>query len=98
MGYLMTYEVRVRPSARKSIERALPAIQEKFEFLLQVLRTAGPTGPFGWRNYGKLKGSRKSRYHCHLASDHSYVACWEWHKGALLVEVYYAGTHKDAPY
>jgi hypothetical protein len=93
----MIYEVRVRSSAQKSIDKAPAEIRETFEILVNVLSLNGPTGPFRWRNYGKLKGY-KARYHCHLSANHSYVACWEWFKGDLLVEVYYAGTHKDAPY
>ncbi len=40
----------------------------------------------------------KNKYHCHLAGNHSFVACWEHHKEVITVEVYYVGSHKDAPY
>ena len=35
-------------------------------------------------------------YHCHLSRD--WVACWRWEKRTIEIEVYYAGSRKDAPY
>jgi hypothetical protein len=97
MGYLMEYEVYLRRSVEKAVERMPPDVQESFKALVELLRIKGPTGPYIWHNYGKLRNSRY-RYHCHLTANHAYVACWEWKKDVLIVEVYYAGSHKDAPY
>ena len=31
-------------------------------------------------------------------TDHRYVACWTYHKGKIVIEVYYVGTREKAPY
>lgn len=53
---------------------------------------SGPMQP-AWPNFSKL-GPHK--YHCHLA--YSWVACWKFDKGNILIEVYYVGHRKNAPY
>jgi hypothetical protein len=50
-----------------------------------------------WRNYGKLKGEANT-YHCHLTADHQWVACWRSEEKLLIIEIFYAGSHQDAPY
>lgn len=62
-----------------------------------MLGETGPSGPHKWTNYGKLKG-RTDCYHCHLSRNHAYVVCWEVRKQEVIIEVYYAGTHQNAPY
>ena len=93
MGYLVT----IRNSAKKSLSKVPLEVQQVFEVLVAVLQTSGPTGPHNWTNYGKLKG-KKNKYHCHLTKNHEFVACWEYLKEEITIEVYYAGSHKDAPY
>lgn len=93
----MDYLVTIRNAAQKQLSKLPLDIQQRFHLLVSVLRTAGPTGPHGWRNYGKLK-DQKNCYHCHLANNHAYVACWEYRKNEITIEVYYVGSHKDAPY
>jgi hypothetical protein len=80
----------------KSVEKMPAAVQVSFNLLIQVLKIHGPTGPYQWMNYGKLKG--KEAYHCHLTKNHKWVACWCIEKGALQIEVYYVGSHQGAPY
>ena len=47
-----------------------------------------------WPNYSKLADGS---HHCHL--DYSHVACWrETSQGIQIVEIYYVGSRKDAPY
>lgn len=50
-----------------------------------------------WSNYGPLK---KDEFHCHLRKGKpTYVACWRvLDKQVKIMEVYYVGTHEDAPY
>jgi hypothetical protein len=91
------YRITIRKSALKQLSKLPLGVQQRFEILTEVLRQGGPSGPHAWTNYGKLKGSG-SRYHCHLTSNHAYVACWEYQKDVITIEVYYAGSHKDAPY
>ncbi len=93
----MEYRVKVRKSALKRLSKLPLDIQQKFDILMEVMKTGGPTAPHSWTNYGKLKGS-KNQYHCHLARSHGYVACWEYQKDIITIEVYYVGNHKDAPY
>ncbi len=45
-----------------------------------------------------LMGYQTNTYHCHLSHNHGYVACWENQKKTITMEVYYVGSHKDAPY
>jgi mRNA-degrading endonuclease RelE of RelBE toxin-antitoxin system len=91
------WRVLVRSSARKAVAKLSGEMQERFNILLDVLAEAGPSGPHKWTNYGKLKG-RQDCYHCHLSRGHAYVVCWEARKHEVIVEVYYAGTHQNAPY
>jgi len=87
-------------AARRTLKvlRRMPVkAQDSFWRLFAVLRDGSPTGPRNWRNHGKLKG-RIADYHCHLTSDHRWVACWRGEEGTLLVEIYYLGSHQDAPY
>lgn len=62
-----------------------------------------------WPHFGPLG---KHAYHCHLTKSKSpenttgkkgaeacYVACWRVEdKKVKIVEVYYVGTHENAPY
>jgi len=82
---------------RKRLE-ALPLnVQQGLQALIEVLETGGPTAPYRWKNYGKLKGM-KNKFHCHLSADHRFVACWQLENDRVTIEVYYVGSHKDAPY
>jgi hypothetical protein len=56
-----------------------------------------------WPNFGPLykqKGVPDNAYHCHLKQGRpTYVACWKIEdKKVKIVEVYYVGTHENAPY
>ena len=46
-----------------------------------------------WANYSKIG---KDKYHCHLS--YSYVACWNYEKSGITIEVYYVGSRENAPY
>lgn len=42
---------------------------------------------------------RNYYFHCHLRKGHpTYVACWEADVQAKKIEVFYVGSHEDAPY
>ena len=86
------YTVKILKKALKNLNKMPFDIQEKFKLLLKDLKNKGAVQP-GWKNYSKLDGDK---YHCHLS--YSWVACWTWKKGTLLVEVYYAGSREKAPY
>jgi hypothetical protein len=46
------------------------------------------------------KGLRKNTYHCHVSAGRpTYVACWTVvEKRIKIVEIFYVGTHENAPY
>lgn len=99
LGYITAVEYRVtlRKSVLKTLSKLPLHVQQRFDVLADVLRTEGPAGPHEWTNYGKLKG-QKNKYHCHLTRSHGYVACWEYQKDVITIEVYYVGSHQDSPY
>ncbi len=67
---------------------------------MRDLEASGPSTSGIWKNYGKLKGSNRGQYHCHLVKGRpTYVCCWEViDKQVKILEVYYVGTHEKAPY
>jgi mRNA-degrading endonuclease RelE of RelBE toxin-antitoxin system len=97
MEYIVEYEVRLHPKVRKNLPFMPEKVQDKLDYLLRVLRESGPTGPHGWTNYGKLRGA-ENLYHCHLTGNHAWIACWSHEKNVLTIEVYYVGSHQNAPY
>ncbi len=88
----MSYEVRVKKQASKTIGKAPEKVRQLFVELLKDLEDSGPIRS-DWPNYSPLS---ENQYHCHL--NYSWVACWSWQKNTVLVEVYYAGSREDAPY
>lgn len=64
--------------------------------LLKEMELNGPICK-DWKNFGKLVGET---YHCHLKKGKpTYVACWKIQsKEHKRIEVYYVGTHENAPY
>ena len=88
----MAYEIRIKKSELKNLDRLPQVVQEKFGFLIQDLAQKGPMQP-AWPNYSKLG---KDKYHCHL--NYSYVACWMYDKETIVIEVYYVGSRENAPY
>jgi hypothetical protein len=70
--------------------------------LLKDLEDMGPYQP-AWPKYSPLKRGKRipdSSFHCHLKRGKpTYVACWRIiDKKRKLIEVYYVGTHENAPY
>jgi len=75
-------------------------LPEKARALLDILsKEIELFGPIrkNWKNFSKLTGDE---YHCHLKKGRpTYVACWRViDKKIHLLEIYYAGTHENAPY
>jgi len=91
------WKVCIKKRVLKNIEKMPVNIQKKLNLLIVVLENHGPCGPKAWLNYGKLK-SQKEAYHCHISSDHQWIACWRQVEGEVYIEVYYAGSHQSAPY
>lgn len=87
-----TYQVIVKKKIEKLMRSVPPSVQAAFAALRDDLEEKGPFQT-DWPNYSPLEGNK---YHCHLS--YSYVACWEWTQGTIIIEVYYAGSREGAPY
>lgn len=88
----MSYRVVWKKKVQKQIDRCPIFIQEKFGELVDDLMKTGAIQK-KWKNFSALG---KNVYHCHL--DYSWVACWRWEKGTIIVEVQYVGSRESAPY
>ena len=87
------WEVWLTKKAEKMTAKMPPDEQAALLWLIGDLATKGPVRG-DWPNYSKLGGDL---HHCHLSPK--WVACWEMkNKQLKLIEVYYAGSRKNAPY
>jgi hypothetical protein len=73
-----------------------PSITDVIDFLVIELEEKGPIRS-DWPNYGKLS---TGYYHCHLKKGRpTFVACWVvMSEKQKHIEVFYVGTHENAPY
>lgn len=94
----MTWTVGFSRKAEKQLGKLPEDIQAAVSALTDDLRACGPTVP-RWKHFGKLRG-KGERYHCHVKSGRpTYVVCWEvLDKQIRILEVYYVGSHENAPY
>jgi len=92
------WQVTVTRKVAKQLSELPKHIQAYFDRLSKELEVEGPM-QLNWPHFGKLKGSQ-NQYHCHIKLGHpTYVACWTVaDKEIQLMEVYYVGTHENAPY
>lgn len=93
------FAVIIKPRVLRGLKHLPLEVRSGLIALEEVLRARGPTGPHEWKNFGMLRGKKDQRlYHCHLSKDHQYVACWEYHKKTILIEIFYAGPHPSGKY
>ena len=98
-----TWTVTLVGRAKKSDKVLSDTAQDSLVLLMKEMRLTGPIRP-DWPKYGKLEKRKKlipeNAHHCHLKRGRpTYVACWQVvDKKQKLIEVYYAGTHENAPY
>lgn len=94
-----TWSVEITRKVAKQLKKLPVAAQERFDLLAKELEAAGPHAA-RWSHFGKLRVAGKEAYHCHIKSGRpTYVACWEVvNKQIRIIEVYYVGTHENAPY
>ena len=98
------WEVRVKKSAVKKIQKLPKEIKARLVVFIKKLEIYGPkfdkwpkNEAYKYKNYSVLKGKNFS-FHCHLKKGKpTYVICWSMKSNFLLVEVYYVGTHEKAP-
>jgi mRNA-degrading endonuclease RelE of RelBE toxin-antitoxin system len=84
--------------AAKQMGKLPKDVQTVVAALVAELEVTGPM-LFEWKHFSKLK-NQGERFHCHIKSGRpTYVACWEViDKRIRILEVYYVGTHENAPY
>jgi len=89
------WKVEIISQAKKADKYLSKAAIKAFAILLDELIQLGPYRA-NWPNYTKMP---KDEYHCHLKKGRpTYVACWRVFKNSHYIEVFYAGTHENAPY
>lgn len=95
-----TWEVTLTKKAKKQRKALYKNLDITFRLLVNDLVKMGPCPGKHWQNYGKLRGRRQSDHrHCHLCKGNpTYVACWAVYTKTREIEVYYVGTHENAPY
>lgn len=87
-----TFTVIWKKKVSKQVRNLPLDVQKAFFLLINDLKKTGAIQP-NWRNFSSL-GNNK--YHCHL--KYHWVACWEWQKETIRIEVFYAGSRENAPY
>ena len=90
------WTVEFTHNAYKQRDKLPDKIRALLDFLSREMELTGPMRG-NWKNFGKLGNNE---FHCHLKKGRpTYVACWRIiNKKAKLIEVYYAGSHENAPY
>ena len=92
------WKVYITRKASKALDRLPEATRMRIFQLLTEIEVGGPM-TMNWPNFSKLT-SRSNEYHCHVKKGRpTYVACWrKLSNEPKTVEVYYVGTHENAPY
>lgn len=96
----MTWQVELTKKATKQAKMLYRRGMFALQLLVESLEREGPTQP-NWPNYSKLRlGKNLDCRHCHLMKGNpTYVCCWEViDSEQKIIEVYYVGTHENAPY
>ena len=87
-------------SRKKSIKLS-ESVRLQINLLMREIEQLGPIRK-NWPNFSPLtgKGLPKNAYHCHIKKGKpTYVACWYVEdKKVKIVEIFYVGTHENAPY
>jgi hypothetical protein len=87
----------------KPADKQTAKLSEKVQLQLRLLvmdLTSLGFAVKAWPNFGKLKGQKGLKFHCHLQKGKpTYVCCWQvLDRKCKIIEVYYVGTHEKAPY
>lgn len=97
----MKWTVELTHQAEKQLKKLSISVQSVVLLLVKDLEIYGPAPGKQWPNYSKLSGKRNEDLrHCHLIKGKpTYVCCWKViDKKIKMIEVYYVGTHENAPY
>ncbi len=96
------WEVGFTSKAARRKKQLPETVAEELARLIKNMELAGPIQK-DWSHFGPLKKDRNipsNSYHCHLKSGRpTYVACWQViDKKIQIIEIFYVGTHENAPY
>lgn len=97
----MKWNVIFSNKARKQADNLNVPVLSALRLLVEDLTNKGPSVGNVWPHYSKLQGKKKEdKHHCHIKRGKpTYVCCWEViDKTIKIIEVYYVGTHENAPY
>ena len=100
----MKWEVCLSTKALKQKNKLPEDLQFVLLLLTEDLKNKGGNPGSQWPNYKKFKGMKGQRKnddwrHCHLQKGKpTYVCCWKVFEDTQRIEVYYVGTHENAPY
>lgn len=88
--------------ADKQLKRLPDKALTNLTLLIKDLEDFGPIQK-KWGHFsalGKQKNIPDNAYHCHIKSGRpTYVACWKVeNKKIKIIEIFYVGSHEDAPY
>lgn len=96
-----SWEVMFTNKAKRQAESLNVTVLAALRLLVEDLANKGPSIGNDWPNYGKLYGKKgEDKRHCHLIkAKPTYVCCWKViDRRIKIIEVYYVGTHENAPY
>lgn len=88
----MRYEVKIKRKVLLGLAKLPQKIHKLLFLLIEDLKADGPVQK-SWHNFSPLG---HDKYHCHL--NYRHVACWTYHQGEIVIEVYYVGSREKAPY
>ncbi len=97
------WDVKFSSKAAKQARKLPKNVRHLVEALARELEELGPRRN-NWPHFGLLEQQKKkvpaNSYHCHLKRGHpTFVACWKLENRKIkIIEVFYVGTHENAPY
>ena len=96
------WQVLLTNAAYKQKRKLPVAIVESLARLIGDMEQDGPIQK-NRPHFGALKKGKnipENSYHCHIKSGRpTYVVCWQVQDRKIqIIEIYYVGTHENAPY
>jgi mRNA-degrading endonuclease RelE of RelBE toxin-antitoxin system len=96
------WQVFFTSSASRQKKKLPPKTIEALARLIGDMEQMGPIQK-DWSHFtslGKMRNVLANSYHCHIKSGRpTYVVCWRIRdKFIHIIEIYYVGTHENAPY
>jgi mRNA-degrading endonuclease RelE of RelBE toxin-antitoxin system len=96
------WSVSFSPRANRQTKRLTEKVRLQLFLLVKELEILGPIRR-NWAHFSALKKGKDipvDAYHCHIKSGRpTYVVYWRIeNKHVKIIEIYYVGTHENAPY